>query len=47
MRTHFPPKMGHSNPDFSAHVHCGQTTGWIKMPLGREVDLGEGDIVHN
>jgi len=23
----------------------GQTAGWIKMPLGREVDLGPGDIV--
>ena len=22
-----------------------QTAGWIKMPLGREVDLGLGDIV--
>jgi len=21
---------------FSAHVCCGQTAGWIKMPLGRE-----------
>jgi len=24
---------------------CGQTAGWIKMPLGRKVDLGPGDIV--
>ena len=31
-----PPKKGH----FSAHVYCGQTAGWIKMPLGTEVDLG-------
>jgi len=22
------------NPQFSAHVYCGQTTGWIKMALG-------------
>jgi len=21
-------------PHFSAHVYCGQTAGWIKMPLG-------------
>jgi len=26
-------------------VCCGQTVGWIKMPLGRKVDLGPGDIV--
>jgi len=24
-------------PKFSARVHCGQTAGWIKMPLGTEV----------
>ena len=38
------PKRG-SNPKFSAHVYCGQTAGWIKMPFGRDVDLGSGDIV--
>jgi len=26
-------------------VYCGQTAGWIKIPLGTEVDLGPGDIV--
>jgi len=26
-------------------VYCGQTVGWIKMPLGAEVGLGPGDIV--
>jgi len=30
---------------FLTHVCCGQKAGWIKMPLGREVDLGPGDIV--
>jgi len=30
---------------FSAHVYCGQTAGWNKMPLGTEVGLGPGDIV--
>jgi len=25
-------------------VNCGQTVGWIKMPLGVEVDLGPGHI---
>ena len=34
-----PPKKGHS-PQFSAHICCGQTAGWIKMPLGTEVGLG-------
>ena len=38
------PPMGHS-PQFSAHVCCAQTAGWIKMPLGTEVDLGPGCIV--
>ena len=37
-----PPPKGHS-PEFSAHVCCGQTTGWI--PLGREVGLGPGHTV--
>ena len=26
-------------------VHCGQTAGWTKMPLGMEVCLGQGDFV--
>ena len=29
---------------FSADVYCGQTAGWIKMPLGTEVSLGLGHI---
>ena len=33
------PKRGQS-PQFLAHVYCGQTAGWIKMPLGMEVGLG-------
>jgi len=36
---------GHRTPHFSAHVYCGQTVGWIKMPLGMEVGLGSGHIV--
>jgi len=28
-----------------AHVYCGQTAGWIKTPLGTEVDLGPGHFV--
>jgi len=38
------PKKGHS-PHFSAHIYCGQTAGWIKMPLGTKVGLGPGHIV--
>ena len=30
---------------FLAHVYCGQTSGWIKMPFGTEVKLGLGDVV--
>jgi len=25
--------------------YCGQTAGWMKTPLGTEVDLGTGHIV--
>ena len=32
-------------PPFLAHVRCGQTAGWIMMPLGMEVGLGPGHIV--
>jgi len=39
-----PSHKGHS-PQFSVHVCCGQTAGWIKMQLGREVGLGPVDIV--
>jgi len=35
---------GHS-PQFLAHVCCSEMAGWIKMPLGTEVDLGPGDTV--
>ena len=30
---------------FLAHVCCGQTAGWIKMPLGMEVGFGPGHIM--
>ena len=39
-----PSPKGHS-PQFLAHVYCGQTSGWIKVPLGTEVGLGPGAIV--
>jgi len=28
-----------------AHVYCGQTAGWIKMPLSTAVNVGAGDVV--
>ena len=42
-----PHRKGHSSPLFSAHVYCGQTPQGSRMPLGAEVGLGPGDIVHN
>jgi len=37
------PKKAQS-PQFSAHVYCAQTAGWINMPLGTRVGLGPGNI---
>ena len=37
------PPTGHS-PSFLARVFSGQTTGWIKMPLGTEVGLVPGSV---
>jgi len=39
-----PPKKG-TAPQFSVHICCGQTAGWIKMSLDTKVDLGPGHIV--
>jgi len=41
----FPFPKGDTAPQFSAHVYCGQTAGWIKMSRGMEVGLGPGHIV--
>jgi len=38
------PKKGTQHPQFSAHVYCGQTAGWTKMPLGTEVGLDPCNI---
>ena len=38
-------KRGGAPPQFSAHVYCGQTAVWIKMPLGTEVGFSPGDLV--
>jgi len=42
-----PPlqKGGGAPPQFSAHVYCGQTAGWIKVALVMEVGLGKGHVV--
>jgi len=40
-----PKKGAEPSPQFSAHVYCGQTSGWIKMALGMEVGLGPDHIV--
>jgi len=46
MGTQIPcPKGGGALPQFSAHVYCGQTAGWIKMALGTLVRPGLGQIV--
>ena len=39
-----PKKGAEPPPQFSAHVHCGQTAGWIKMALDIQVGLGPGYI---
>jgi len=39
-----PSPKGHS-PQFSAHICCSQTAAWIKMSLGVELGLGQGDFV--
>jgi len=31
------PRKGGTAAKFLAHVYCGQTAGWIKMPLGTKV----------
>ena len=38
-------KKGTPMPPILASVYCGQMAGWIKMPLGTEVNVGSGDVV--
>ena len=40
-----PRKKGTAPTQFLAYVYCGQRVGWMKTPLGAEVDLGPGHIV--
>jgi len=45
MGTQLPEKNGTATTQFLAHVYCGQTAGWIKMPFGTQVNLRAGDVV--
>jgi len=41
-----PRKKGTAPPNFwPMSIYCGQTAGWIKIPLGTEGNLGPGDVV--
>ena len=41
MGTQLPPEKGHTYPiQFLAHVYSDQIAGWMKTPLGKEVDPG-------
>jgi len=44
MGTQLHFQKGAQPPQFSVHVYCSQTAGWIKMALGMEVGLGPGYI---
>ena len=39
------PLKGAQPPVFLVHVYCGQTAGWMKTPLGIQVELGLGHTV--
>ena len=41
-----PRKGAQQPPPLLAHVYCGQTAGWIKIPLGTDVGLGLGDMLN-
>jgi len=47
MKTQTPPQQGGGAPPQKKnanHVYCGQTAGWMKMPLGTNVGLSPGDF---
>ena len=39
------PKGAHADPQFSAHICCGQMAAWIKLSLDMELGLDPGDFV--
>ena len=45
MGTQLPLLLMGRAPQFSTSVHCGQTAGWTKMPLGMQVGLSPSDFV--
>jgi len=45
MGTPLPSPERGGAPQFSAHVYCGQTAGWIKMVVGVKVGLSPGDFM--
>jgi len=46
MWTQLPSEKGHTHPyPIFGHIYCGQMVGWMKTPLGTEVDLGPSHIV--
>jgi len=41
-----PPQNGDTTPSYQPmSIMCGQTAGWIKMPLVTEVGIGPGNFV--
>jgi len=44
-RPSFPSPKRERNPQFSAHVCCGEMAVWIRMPLDMEVGLSSSDFV--
>ena len=45
MGTQLPSPKGAQLPQFSAHICCGHMPAWIKMSLGMELGLGQGNFV--
>jgi len=39
------PTAAQPPPQFSAHVYCGKTAGWMKLVLGKDVGVSPGDFV--
>ena len=40
-----PSPKGEHSPKFSAHVYCGQTAAWIRMPCDMQISLNPSNIV--
>jgi len=41
----YPRRRAHQPHPILAHIYCGQIPGWMKTPLGTEVDLCPGHIL--